>query len=310
MAQSLKDKLIKHFIDWLVHEKKRDSSPLCDFERISYEVRPGDVLLTEGRSRISQVICNITQSSWSHSALYIGRLHDIENPILRDRVKSFYDGKNEDQLIIESVLGKGTVVVPLSTYRDEHIRICRPVAISRSDAQAVIGYTIGRLGMEYDLRHVLDLARFLVPWTMFPRRWRSSLFKRNIGTPTRIICSTLIAEAFHSVHYPILPMIKPNDQTGVELIHRNPRLFTPSDFDYSPFFDIIKYPIIDVSERAIYRHLPWNQETNMHTAHRGGFIMPNASPRVEEPSKEASAEPEESDPKDAPKKNGHDEKAE
>src|SRR5574340_167060 len=32
----------------------------------------GDIILVEGEQRISQVIRYLTQSSWSHSALYIG----------------------------------------------------------------------------------------------------------------------------------------------------------------------------------------------------------------------------------------------
>jgi hypothetical protein len=35
-------------------------------------LRPGDVLLVEGKGRISGSIKYITQSSWSHSALYVG----------------------------------------------------------------------------------------------------------------------------------------------------------------------------------------------------------------------------------------------
>src|SRR5678815_390024 len=52
---------------------------------LSYEVRvpnnpeelrgilqKGDILLVEGDQRVSQVIRYLTQSSWSHSALYVG----------------------------------------------------------------------------------------------------------------------------------------------------------------------------------------------------------------------------------------------
>src|SRR5258708_34057083 len=35
-------------------------------------LRPGDVLLVEGKSRISGGIKYLTQSTWSHSALYVG----------------------------------------------------------------------------------------------------------------------------------------------------------------------------------------------------------------------------------------------
>ena len=35
-------------------------------------LRPGDVLLIEGKGRISGSIEYLTQSTWSHSALYVG----------------------------------------------------------------------------------------------------------------------------------------------------------------------------------------------------------------------------------------------
>lgn len=257
MQGSLADWLIQKLTAWLMRPNQAAEQPICDFERIQYEIRPCDVILVEGRSRVSKVIKAVTQSPWSHSALYIGRLHDIENPVLRARVTQFYDGPPDEQLLIESVLGQGTIVTPLSFYNDEHIRLCRPQGISRADAQAVIGFVIGRLGIDYDIRHILDLARFLFPWSILPRRWRSSLFHHQPGTPTRQICSVLIAEAFMSVRFPILPVFKTSENKKVtEVIAKNPRLYTPSDFDYSPFFEIIKYPIV----RTAYQTFPWNEE--------------------------------------------------
>lgn len=271
MAQSLKDRIVAGLVKWLMTEKYDHPTMLTDFERIRFEIRPCDVLLIEGSSRVSNVIKAITQSTWSHAALYMGRLHDIENPVLRERVREFCPPEFlEEQLVIESLLGKGTAINPISLYKNAHIRICRPVGLDRQDAQKVIGYTIGRLGVEYDIRQILDLARLLLPWSILPRHWRSTLFKSKAGTSTRMICSTLIAEAFRSVRFPILPVIQHNLTTGVELIPRNPRLYTPSDFDYSPFFEIIKYPIIDMSNPGIYRHLPWAKEGTL-SDQRGGW---------------------------------------
>ncbi len=204
----------------------------------------------EGRNRISRIIKQITYSTWSHSALYIGRLYDIQDVHLRDRVRKFYHGSPDEQLLIESLMGKGTIVTPLSRYRDYNIRICRPRGLSHEDALRVMEYTINRLGLKYSLRHVFDLARFLFPWGILPRRWRSSLFVHNALKPTEEICSSLLASAFESVHFPILPEII-RDEEGVMLVSRNPLLFTPKDFDNSPFFDIIKYPMLPLTEEEI-----------------------------------------------------------
>ena len=114
------------FINWLTKEREVLDFPLCDFERIRYEVRPCDVLLMEGRNHVSDVIKFITQSAWSHAALYVGRIHDIEDPIIRNKAMEFFNGAPDTQLLIEGVIGKGTIVTPLSMYRQDHIRICRP----------------------------------------------------------------------------------------------------------------------------------------------------------------------------------------
>ncbi len=242
---------------WLMKEEPAAPVPLCDFTRLCYELRPGDIVLVEGRSRVSEVIKLITQSAWTHSALCIGRLCDIENPEQRDLISSYYSGDPGERLLIEAQLGEGTIVVPVSKYRHDHLRICRPGNLSPGDARAVIGYAVRRLGAEYDVRQLLDLARFFFPWSVLPRRWRSSLFQHNAGDSTRTVCSCLLAEAFSSVDFPVLPFIDRQDDGTLRFFKRNPRLFTPKDFDYSPYFDIIKYPYLGLDDLGVYRKLPW-----------------------------------------------------
>ena len=43
-----------------------------DPEHLRSVIEPGDVLLVEGNSRISGIIKYLTQSTWSHAALYVG----------------------------------------------------------------------------------------------------------------------------------------------------------------------------------------------------------------------------------------------
>jgi len=256
----LKAWLVGRFTRWLVKEQPLSDMPLCDFDRLSLEIRPCDVLLVEGRSRVSNIIKNITQTAWTHSALYIGRLRDIEDPTLRALVHKFYDGDEDDQLLIEALLGEGTLIRPLETYRGEHLRICRPHGLSDQDAQRVIEYCAHHLGAGYDIRQLFDLARFMYPYAVVPRRWRSTLFEYNAGITTRAVCSSMLAAAFTAVHYPILPVIQRDAEGKLQLYKRNTRLFTPRDFDYSPYFDIIKYPILGLDDVALYRQLPWNQD--------------------------------------------------
>jgi Permuted papain-like amidase enzyme, YaeF/YiiX, C92 family len=242
---------------WLSKEGPASDSPLCDFNRLCYELRPGDVVLMEGHSRVGEVIKLITQSPWTHSALYIGRIYDIQDPDLQDRVRFFYHGDPEQQLLLEALLGQGTIISPLAKYRLEHLRICRPEGLAPQDAQRVVAFAVRHLGTDYDVRQLLDLARFLFPWGVLPRRWRSSLFQHNAGKPTRTVCSSLLAEAFGAVDFPVLPFIDRRDDGTVRFFKRNPRLFAPRDFDYSPYFPIIKYPFLGAHELGLYHKLPW-----------------------------------------------------
>lgn len=263
-------------VDWLTREPPPAEVPPCDFNRLKYEIRPGDVILVEGQSRVSKIIRTITQSPWTHTALYVGRLHDIEDNSLRKIVAVHMKKRENVRVVIEGLLGQGTVVTPLSAYKHHHIRICRPIGLAPVDAEAVIAFAIKSLGKNYNVRQLLDLARFLLPWSILPRRWGSSLFKTPSGQPEPGICSTMIAEAFHSVHFPILPTMQSNDKNEVALIQRNPHLFTPKDFDYSPYFEIIKYPFFNPEQATpYYRRLPWTRDTLV--SHDNGVITDNAT---------------------------------
>ena len=258
-------KLVSRFIStplsrWLQRRRPPRIIPLSDFDRIRHELKPSDVLLVEGRSRISDVIKVVTQSPWSHATLYIGRLHDIENEESRASLSRRSAFPPSTQLVIESQLGAGTLVRALTEYAHDHVRICRPVGLSAEDAQTISTHAINSLGLNYDIRQIFDLARFLFPWGILPRRWRSSLFRTRAGSETRTVCSTMIAEAFAAVEFPILPLVQRSEQDRIRLYRRNPKLCTPSDFDYSPYFEIIKYPFYDFADTPSYKLLPWTTD--------------------------------------------------
>lgn len=247
---------MRKLTSWLNRERPLRPFPLSDFDRISHELRPCDVILVEGRSRVSDVIRWLTNSPWTHAALYIGRIYDIDDESVRRRVIDNYDGEPTERLIIESLLGFGTIVRPMSVYEGEHLRVCRPARLSHVDAQEVVRYASSQIGLDYDVRQIFDLARFLLPWFLLPRRWASTLFRRNVTRPTKTVCSTMIAESFGYVNFPILPLVKHSEQGEPRLFRRNPRLCTPSDFDFSPYFEIIKYPFMDFYHEE-YHLLPW-----------------------------------------------------
>lgn len=246
-------------VRWLTAECYPEGLPLNDFRRTREHLQPADVLLVEGRTRVAGVIQAVTLSSWSHSAIYLGRLRDL--PQTADVLaQAAENGWSEDQqLLCEAELGKGTVLCSLETYDGFHLRICRPTELLREDADKVVVFVLNRLGTPYDIRQIFDMLRFFFPYGLLPRRWRSSLFEAGHGDLTRTVCSTLIARAFASVRYPILPHVQQDAQGEYVLLHRNSRLFAPRDFDYSPYFEIIKYPFMG-NDVAMYRDLHWEEE--------------------------------------------------
>jgi hypothetical protein len=267
MLRNMYGKLKLKLYAWLTHEPAEFEILPFDYTRMRDEIKPGDVLLIAGRSRVSMVIRTLSQSSWTHAALYIGRTVDIEDEALEAKIKAHgVNIKDSTRLVIEDLMDRGTVVTALHEYKRHHIRICRPIGITPPDIQVVLKHAIRALGHPYNVRHLLDLARFLLPWSILPRRWGSSLFRTPSGKPESGICSSLIAEAFHSVQFPILPyMIPGKDGNELEIFNRNPHLFTPKDFDYSPYFEIIKYPLFSPEEPLpYYRRMPWTKRDLMH----------------------------------------------
>ncbi|MDR5865535.1 YiiX/YebB-like N1pC/P60 family cysteine hydrolase [Halomonas koreensis] len=212
------------------------STPAYD-EDVRGCLRPGDVLLVEGSSRISTVIQYLTQSSWSHAALFVG---EVQGRRL---------GAHPGQWFIEADLVEGVRMTGFEAYRGHALRICRPVGLTTAEIERLIDYAHARLGHRYDLHNLLDLARYLLPLPPVPARWRRSLLGVCSGDPTRAICSTLIAEAFQSVRYPILPI--PVSGRPGRFRRRHASLFTPRDFDLSPFFRIVKPQLRDFRHRAL-----------------------------------------------------------
>jgi hypothetical protein len=205
-------------------------------------LQAGDILLIEGNTRLSAIIKFLTQSTWSHAALYLG-----EEP--SDRGRSHSNGDGESNVLLEADVQHGVTTVPLSKYRDFNKRICRPAGLNAESRQKVVDYAVARLGKKYDSKQIVDLARYLFPYPPVPVWFRRRMLAIGSGDPTKAICSTLIAEAFGSIRYPILPErvvangktygVAPFVQSEVAHIRRH-GLYTPRDFDVSPFFAIIK----------------------------------------------------------------------
>jgi hypothetical protein len=164
-------------------------------DRLLSCLEPADVLLVEGSSMISTAIKYLTQTTWSHAALYMGT-----------HAKGRLAGSA--QRFIEADLVEGVRAVGIEVFAGMPTRICRPVGLSEEEHRAVTSFAIAHLGHRYDLKNVVDLARYLLPTPPVPTQLRRRMIGFGSGDPTRAICSTLIAQAFQSVHYPVLPAIE------------------------------------------------------------------------------------------------------
>ena len=209
-------------------------------------LKPGDVLLVEGDTRVSVAIKYLTQSTWSHAAVYVG---DV-----------FENSDGEADVLIEADIEKGVISAPISKYENLHTRICRPQNLTQEDRQKLVDFLIERIGYQYDMKNIIDLVRYLLPTPPVPVSWRRRMIALGSGDPTRAICSTLIAQAFQSICYPILPEIeidleKHSSHSEREILHiRHYSLYTPRDFDISPYFEVVKPSLV---EGFNYKEVNW-----------------------------------------------------
>ncbi len=251
--------------------QRRTPNDLANLRRY---IKKGDVLLVEGEQRVSEVIKYLTQSSWSHAALYIGDELWRRNPAFR-KVLAAEFGKDAHHLVVEALVEEGVVASPLSKYIDFNIRVCRPYNLRRDDLQIVLDDVITQIGYRYDIKNLVDLARYFLPVSFIPRRLRGQALSFGSGVPTQVICSSLLAHAFGRVGYPILPEVTLSDEPAprgalarfarrplrrASLFRRGPiTLTTPRDFDVSPYFEVIKFNLLEAT-RFDYRKIRWVED--------------------------------------------------
>jgi len=269
---------------WLIAECTRLlTKPLASYvqrvpnniDNLKRTLRKGDVLLVEGDQRVSQVIRYLTQSCWSHSAIYVGdELLKGDAPRAAELRARF--GDEAQHLLIEADVGHGVCATPLSKYQRYNIRICRPQGLHRDDVSRVLEFVVGHLGRRYDVRHLVELARFFFPVSIVPRRWRRAALTFGSCNGRAVICSSMIADAFTRVGYPILPEVTLAAGAAVperwwKVLRRsaprpaatfrryNTALVTPRDFDLSPYFEVVKFNHFG-DPRFNYREIVWDDE--------------------------------------------------
>jgi hypothetical protein len=233
--------IVGHFI---TPAKGNMPAPAENQDALRAALQPGDVLLVEGNSRASGVIKYLTRSIWSHVALYVGPIPGAATE----------DG--EPHVLFEVEMVEGAISSPLSKYAGFHTRICRPVGLGPAECAKVCAYAMQRIGLKYDVKNITDFIRYLTPLPV-SRRWRRRVAVLGSADPMRSICSALIAQAFQSVRYPIMPVVVRSEGKagqGAILTTRPTSFYTPGDFDISPYFAVIKPTLAAGFD---YRQIRW-----------------------------------------------------
>jgi hypothetical protein len=115
---------------------------------------------------------------------------------------------------------------------------------------------------------------------VIPPDLREDALHFGSGIATETICSSMLAEAFAKVRFPILPVpIRRKPQTAWERLRqqllgrptrraysgllraRHPTLCVPRDFDLSPYFQIVKFNASEIADFD-YRRLEWEGAGN------------------------------------------------
>ncbi len=174
----------------------------ADSQSLAAMLDRGDVLLSDGNTRVAALVKRMTQSTWSHVSMYVGPLDEGPDP----------------RCIVEADLAAGVRSIRLSELNAAQVRVLRPIGLNDGDRCRLVNWVVSRIGSEYDLAHALVLGRNL-----------------KANSTTRFICCSLLANAFALVGYPILPVSLRVDCTAT-MDHRS---LTPGDFERASVFEVV-----------------------------------------------------------------------
>jgi len=273
----LTDRVARYMSEPMGHYNLRAPN---DLDQLKATIRKGDVLLVEGDQRVSAVIKYLTRSSWSHAVLYIGdELLRRDDDLKRRTRRTFGDAS--EHLIVEALFD-GVVASPLAKYIDYNVRLCRPHRLRSAHLKIVLDEAVKAIGWRYDLRNILELAVHLVYVSLLPGRHREKALRFGSGASSQVICTSLLGQLFHKVGFPVLPSVSYPGGPGIPAApvrsrpwswlvrrrrtvrpglyrRRHPTQLTPRDFDLSPYFEIVKFNLIQ-QRKFDYSRIEWEPE--------------------------------------------------
>jgi hypothetical protein len=139
----------------------------------------------------------------------------------------------DPRCIVEADVAAGVRAVRLSELKGLHVRVLRPTGLDELERRRLADWVTSRIGGDYDLAHAWMLATKLLRLPLRPRLRPAATMAQSA---TRFICSSLIAQAFMLVGYPIMPVLIGLRETG----SGDHRFVTPHDFHNASVFEVVK----------------------------------------------------------------------
>jgi hypothetical protein len=212
-------RLIGALVLYLAKPVKRHSpATTADAQSLAAILDRGDVLLSDGNTRVAALVKRFTQSTWSHVSMYVGPLEEGPDP----------------PCIVEADIAAGVRSIRLSELNALQVRVLRPIGLSDMDRSRLAEWVVSRIGGEYDLAHAWALGRKLLRLPL-PTRLPSPT-STMVESATRFICCSLMAHAFALVGYPISPVRIAVSPSGT-MDYTN---LTPGDFERAPVFEVVR----------------------------------------------------------------------
>jgi permuted papain-like amidase YaeF/Yiix C92 family enzyme len=218
LLAGMRARLIDGLVRYLAQPDKHCTvAATADPRSLSAILDRGDVLLSEGNTRLAALVKRITRSPWSHVSMYVGPLEDGPDP----------------PCIVEADIAKGVRSIRLSELNALRVRVLRPIALIDTDRCRLADWVVSRIGSEYDLAHACVLGRDLLcaspPTELQPSSYTTA------NSTQRFICCSLLAHAFAVVGCPIAP-VPMRFSVPVAAGHGN---LTPGDFEHASIFEVV-----------------------------------------------------------------------
>ncbi len=241
--EQIERKAVELIMNWLTVEKK-DYRLLIpnNMGNLMKVVRVGDVILVEGNRRFSRLVMKVTNSVWSHSAMYVGR-----------------------GMIVEAD-ENGVALNPLARYEHFNIRLCRPVGISGRRLHRVAESVKSNVGKSYDTTNLIKLLQAYL--------FDNKEHDRYLGHPGRQqeICSGIIASVFEKEGFQVRDGYDPSQVV--------PRDFDLSPNFRIIKFNKIEAPLLTRCREKLKELLTGRKSENVPSMHDNGQGVGGGTPAV------------------------------